>query len=286
MLLSFNDDIYIGLEHNCTQDPSWLADYVIENLIVIQQEKCKQKFQLLCLCIKFEIENDRLFPDLPEIPTRRILHFINDTIDLHSMQSVLKVANDKYKVDELIDATIKLRQYTANDILQLWEDFTHQNQSVGPILISKINYIRSNSFYYEIDKISDHYSVRLIIIGLEHARSRSKVHLNLRVGEYGNSCFTDHMEELSIRYESDTDEQRSVTFLGPELFEFHIDKWGYICKGSTYLDRGSSTSYQYSPGLLICLFIMMVHPDYRAQFIKYLKSLEIRLLKPFLLSKH
>ncbi|CAF4800234.1 unnamed protein product, partial [Rotaria sp. Silwood2] len=59
-----------------------------------------------------------------------------------------------------------------------------QNQSVEPVLISKINYIQSNSFYYEIDKTSYDYTVRLIVVGLEHKRSRSKVHLNLHVTDY------------------------------------------------------------------------------------------------------
>ncbi|CAF0734308.1 unnamed protein product [Rotaria sordida] len=324
MSLSFNDDILIGLEHICTQGPSWLVDYVIENWIVIQQEKFKQTFQLSYPCIKFQIENYRLFPNIPEIPTKRILHFINDSIDLYSMQLVCKqwytilrdeifwqdlyisrygtytnqinniqswkmlyllklegkFANDNNKLDKLIDATIKLRQYTTNDILQLWEDLTHQNQSIEQVSISKINYILSNSFYYQIDKTSDHYSVRLIIIGLEHERSRSKIHLNLRVGEYGGSRFTDHMEQLSIHYESNTNEQRSLIFLGPELFGFHIGQWGYVFTESTYLGRTSSTlSDQYPSGLLICLFIMMVHPDHRAQFIKYLKKLENHCLR-------
>ncbi|CAF1294318.1 unnamed protein product [Rotaria sordida] len=324
MSLSFNDDILIGLEHICTQGPSWLVDYVIENWIVIQQEKFKQTFQLSYPCIKFQIENYRLFPNIPEIPTKRILHFINDSIDLYSMQLVCKqwytilrneifwqdlyisrygtytnqinniqswkmlyllklegkFANDNNKLDKLIDATIKLRQYTTNDILQLWEDLTHQNQSIEQVSISKINYILSNSFYYQIDKTSDHYSVRLIIIGLEHERSRSKIHLNLRVGEYGGSRFTDHMEQLSIHYESNTNEQRSLIFLGPELFGFHIGQWGYVFTESTYLGRTSSTlSDQYPSGLLICLFIMMIHPDHRAQFIKYLKKLENHCLR-------
>ncbi|CAF3354424.1 unnamed protein product [Rotaria sp. Silwood2] len=174
MSLSFNDDIFIGLEHICTQGPPWLADYVIENLIAIQQEKFKQTFQLSYSCIKFETDNYRLFPDIPEIPTKRVLHFINDSIDLYSMQLVCKqwytvlrdeifwqdlyisrygaysgkinniqswkmlyllrlernFENDNNKLDQLVNVTIKLRQYTANDILQLWEDLTHQNRSI------------------------------------------------------------------------------------------------------------------------------------------------------------
>ncbi|CAF1190573.1 unnamed protein product [Rotaria sordida] len=239
MSLSFNDDILIGLEHICTQGPSWLVDYVIENWIVIQQEKFKQTFQLSYPCIKFQIENYRLFPNIPEIPTKRILHFINDSIDLYSMQLVCK------------------QWYTILRDEIFWQDLYISRYGT---CTNQINNIQN--------KTSDHYSVRLIIIGLEHERSRSKIHLNLRVGEYGGSRFTDHMEQLSIRYESNTNEQRSLIFLGPELFGFHIGQWGYVFTESTYLGRTSSTlSDQYPSGLLICLFIMMVHPDHRAQFI-------------------
>ncbi len=191
-----------------------------------------------------------------------------------------KVATDNNKLDQLVDATMKLRQYTTNDILQLWEDLTHQDQSIETILFSKINYILSNSFYYQIEKTSEEYSVRLIIIGLEQECSRSKVHLNLRVGEYGSFRFTDHIEQLSIEYESGTNEQRSLTFLSPTLFGFYMHTWAYMSGEKTYLGRASSTiSDQYPSGLLICLFIMMVHPNHRAHFIKYLKNLERHCLR-------
>jgi hypothetical protein len=331
MSLSFDNDILIGLEHICTQGPRWLVDYVIKNWIEIHQEKLKHNFQVSRPSIDFETENYRLFPDIPEIATKRILHFITDTADFYSMQLVCKqwytilheeifwrdlytsrygaysgkvddisswkmlylvrmegkLATDNNKFDELVDATIRLRQYTANDILRLWEDLTHQSQSVDTVLLIKINYILSNSFYYQIDKTSDAYSVRLIIIGLEHECSRLKVSLNLRVGEYGSSRFTDNMEELSIHFESDTNEQRSLKFLGPALFGFYISGWGYISTGNTHLGRTSSTiSDQYPSGLLICLFIMMVHPDHRAQFIMYLKNLESHCLRSISSRRH
>jgi hypothetical protein len=324
MSLSFNNDILIGLKHICNNAPLWLANYVIDNWIDIHQEKLKHKFQLSRPSIYFEVENYRLFPDIPEIATKRILHFITDTADFYSMQLVCKqwytilreetfwrdlytsrygtyssqasninswkmlylvrmegqLAIDNNKLDQLVDATIKLRQYTTNDILQLWEDLTHRDQSVETVLVSKINYIISNSFYYRIKKTSDEYSVRLIIIGLEHQYSRSNVYLNLRVGEYGSSCFTEYMEHLSIQYQSNTNEQRSLTFLGPTLFGYHIGKRGYISGENIYLGRNASTiSDQYPSGLLICLFIIMVHPDHQAQFIKYLKNFESGLLR-------
>jgi hypothetical protein len=331
MALSFDNEILIGLEHICTQGPRWLADYVIKNWIDIHQEKLKHNVHVSRPSIHFETENYRLFPDIPEIATKRILHFITDTADFYSMQLVCKqwytilreeifwrdlytsrygaysgktddisswkmlylvrmegkLAIDDNKLDELVDATIKLRQYTANDILRLWEDLTHQNQSVDTVLLTKINYILSNSFYYQIEKISDEYSVKLIIIGLEHECSLSKVSLNLRVGEYGSSRFTDNMEQLSIQFESNTNEQRSLKFLGPALFGFYISGWGYTSTGNTYLGRTSSTiSNQYPSGLLICLFIMMVHPDHRAQFIMYLKNLESHCLRSISSMRH
>jgi hypothetical protein len=90
MSLSFDNDILIGLEHICTQGPLWLVDYVIENWIDIHQEKFKQKFQLPRLSIHFETEYYRLFPDIPEIALKRILHFITDTADFCSVQLVCK----------------------------------------------------------------------------------------------------------------------------------------------------------------------------------------------------
>jgi hypothetical protein len=324
MSLSFDNDILIGLEHICTQGPRWLADYIIKNWIDIHQEKFKYNFQISRPSIHFETENYRLFPDIPEIATKRILHFITDTADFYSMQFVCKqwytilheeifwrdlytsrygaysgevddisswkmlylvrmegkLAIDNNKFDQLVDATIELRQYTATDILRLWEDLTHRNQSVDTVLLTKINYILSNSFYYQIKKTSNKYSVRLVIIGLEHECSPSKVSLNVRVREYGSSRFTDNMEQLSIQFQSDTNEQRSLKFLGPTLFGFDISDWGYISTGNTYFGQTSSTiSDQFPSGLLICLFIMMVHPDHRAQFIMYLKNLESHCLR-------
>jgi hypothetical protein len=115
----------------------------------------------------------------------------------------------------------------------------------------------------------------LIIIGLEHERSQSKVYLNLRLGEYENSHFANHREELYIRYDANHNKRHSLTFCGPTLFGFHLVKWHHTDPGSTLLSQTSSTiSDQYPSGLLVCLFIMMVHSDDRAQFINYLKILK------------
>jgi hypothetical protein len=168
MSLSIADDILIGLEYICTKGPLWLADYVINHWMDIHQEKFKQKYELPHPCIEFQIENYRLFPELPEIAIQRILQFINDINDFHSMQFVCKQwytvlheeifwrdlyisrygsysgnmeninswkilyfikleGNIEEKNDihqKLVDATIQLRNYSANDILQLWEDLT------------------------------------------------------------------------------------------------------------------------------------------------------------------
>jgi hypothetical protein len=168
MSLSIADDILIGLEYICTKGPLWLVDYVINHWMDIHQEKFKQKYELPHPCIEFQIENYRLFPELPEIAIQRILQFINDINDFHSMQFVCKQwytvlheeifwrdlyisrygsysgnmeninswkilyfikleGNIEEKNDihqKLVDATIQLRNYSANDILQLWEDLT------------------------------------------------------------------------------------------------------------------------------------------------------------------
>jgi hypothetical protein len=88
MSMSTNDDILIGLEQLCTQSPLWLADYLIDNWIPIQNEKFKQKSPLFRLCLKSEIDNPCLFPQLPKNVTQRILHHITDAVDFHSMQFV------------------------------------------------------------------------------------------------------------------------------------------------------------------------------------------------------
>jgi hypothetical protein len=90
MLFSIADGLLIGLEHICTLDSLWLADYVIENWIVIHRGKFKQKFQLTRPCIQFELDNYRLFPNIPEIATKRILHFITNAVDFYWMQLVCK----------------------------------------------------------------------------------------------------------------------------------------------------------------------------------------------------
>jgi hypothetical protein len=320
MTLSIAGDILIGLEYICTQGPLWLADYVINNWMNIQQEKYKQNYEVFRPCIEFPIENHRLFPEIPEFPSKRILRYITNTSDFHSMQLVCKKwytilneeifwrdlyisrygsysgnidhikswkilyfirlegrnAMNKNTYEQLVDATIELNKYTANDILQLWEDLTHQNQLVDSRIMSKINYILLNVFYYHIEKTSDHYLVGLSMIGLEHTQSRSNVFLKLWVGQYGSmSRFSDQIEELSIGISSSNDKPYHMTFLGPELMGFHFMTRGYGLGARTYLSQTPDRTYaQYPSGLLVCLFIMMVHPDHRGQFIKYLKKLE------------
>ena len=321
MSLSYYNDILIGLEHICTQGPLWLADYAIDNWIDIQQEKFKNKISFVPPSIPVDIDNYRLFPEIPEIVTKQILHYIKDTIDFYSMRLVCKrwygilreeifwrdlytsrfgacvnqtdevyswkmlylirleakYRSDDPRLDQLVNATKELQQFTANDVVKLWEDLTHHDQLIESSLLLKINYILSNSFYCEIQKTSQEYTVRLILIGLEHANSTSKVCLRLHVGEYGNSRFTDYMEQLSIEYNSNSNEQHSFDYFGPALFGFHLAKWGYVSTEKTCLGHDPSTICNLYPwGLLICLFIIMIHPDHRAQHIKYLKNRERR----------
>jgi len=47
MSMSTTGDIMIEFEHLCTQSPLWLADYVIDNWIPIQNEKFKQKNRII-----------------------------------------------------------------------------------------------------------------------------------------------------------------------------------------------------------------------------------------------
>jgi hypothetical protein len=146
---------------------------------------------------------------------------------------------------------------------------------VNPRIMCKINSIISNSFYYHLEYKRDYYSARLIIIGLENTRSQSNVQLEIRIGEDGYSLFSYYKEHLSIRITSDNNKPQVQAFSGPDLFGFWIGRRGYLLKENTLLSQEpSSISEQYPSGLLICLFIMMIHPDHRAQHIKYLKGIE------------
>ena len=85
------------------------------------------------------------------------------------------------------------------------------------------------------------------------------------------------MEHLSVQYQSSANTQRSLEFFGPTLFGYGLHKWGYAAIGGTHLGCNASTICdQYPSGLMICLFLMMVHPDHRGHFIDYLKNLERR----------
>ncbi len=188
-----------------------------------------------------------------------------------------EIKDDSINLEQLVDATIHLRQITANDVLRLLEDFTHQSQSVNSNLLSQIDYTLSHSYYYHMNESADYYSVKLILIGLDHPRSRSKVTLGLRVGEYGYSYFTDHTEELSIQCEMGSDKYRSFSFMGPHLFGIEMGERHYYYNGRTLLTESPNTICPTFPsGIVICLFIMMVHPAHRAQFISYLKNLKAR----------
>jgi hypothetical protein len=164
---------------------------------------------------------------------------------------------------------------TANDVLKLWEDLTHQNQPIHSNILAQINYILSNSYYYFIENTAEFYSVKLIVIGLGQPYSRSNVVLNLNVGDYSCDGYIVRVEELSIECDPNTKKQRSMKFSGSDLFGFSVKLPGYSHKHGTYLTQVPSNSYpSYPSGIIICLFIMMVHPFYRTDFIKYLKVIE------------
>jgi hypothetical protein len=191
-----------------------------------------------------------------------------------------ELINENDKFDELIQASIDLRRYTGNDVFQLWEDLTHQEQQVDSGVLSRIDEMLSNAFYYEMNETSDQYSVKLIINGLEDLYSVLKVHLIVHVSEYRTLYFTDHMEELLVECKSKNTTRFLLKFVGPNLVGFDLECLGYISTESSLLTSTSSLIFPAFPmGLLICLFIMMTHPAHRAPFIKYLKSLESRCIE-------
>ena len=318
MSLSYCDDIYIGLEHICTQSPLWLADCTIENWIDIFHEKFKYTPPSLPVTIQVNLENYRLFPEIPEIVTKRILHAITNIVDFYSIKMVCKrwyaildeevfwrdlytsrfgactdqtdqvyswkmlylirmerkYGSDNLQLNQMVETTRKLRQYTAIDIVKLWEDFTHQDQPVETNILKKINYVLSNSFYYEIRRGQDQYLIRLILIGLEHVGSRSEVYLYSRVAESGSSGYSHYMEQLFICYESNIG-KHSFDLRGSPYSGYNVTGRNDAWQDNMCFNRNPSIiCNQYPTGLLTCLFIMMVHPDHRAQHIKYIKSAE------------
>lgn len=315
MSMSITGDILIGFEHLCIQSPLWLADYVIDNWLLIQNEKFNRKIHLPRSYIKYEVDNHCLFLQLPKNVLQRILHNITNASDFYPMQFVCKrwygifqeesfwqeiyisrygnySTNISWKMlylmriegqsvdEELINASMDLRQLTGNDIWKLWEDLTHREQQVDSMILSKIDMILSNAFYYEIEETADQYSVKLIINDFEDIQSLLRVHLIVHINEYKSALFTDHMEELSIECKSNEKIKYSLKLCAPNLFGFDFDCLGYISTENVLLTSTSNIELPAFPnGLLICLFIMMTHPIHRKQFITYLKNLENRCLE-------
>jgi hypothetical protein len=317
--LSNCEDILIGFKCICTEGPLWLADFILNNWIDIQNEKYK-KLNRPIPCVKYDINNNRLFDQLPEHVTQKILLNLTDTLDFYAMKFVCKkwhnllqdesfwrnlylhrfsslppfskqvkswklfyfirleekqIIGDRMYIEGLINATIQLRKLTANDILRLWEDLTHQDQPVEPTILTRINHILSNSYYYFMEDTGEFYSVKLIVIGLENPYTRTNVVLNLSTTENSYDGYIVHVEELSIECDPDTKKQRSSKFSGSDLFGFAVKLPGYSHTHSTLLTQNPSIQYPpYSVGIICCLFIMMVHPFYRTNFIKYLKVIE------------
>lgn len=319
MSLSTNNNILIGFQYLCTKSPRWLVDYVLDNWISIQNEKFKHHIPLsIYPSIKYEVDNHCLFSQLPEHVNQQILHYITDVTDLYSMQFVCKrwygifqeesfwqhlyishygiySTNISWKMlylmklegqiidEKLINASIDLRQLKGNDIWKLWEDLTHQEQKLDVIILSKIDTILSNIFYYQIEETLNKYSVKVIMNDFEDIQSLLKIHIIVYIDQYRSSQFTDYVEELSIECKSNEKIKYSMTFCGPNLVGFDFGCLGYIFSKNILLTSTTyNTTFPTIPdGFLLCLFIMMIHPNYRQQFINYLKHLENRCLEKF-----
>ncbi|CAF0750609.1 unnamed protein product [Didymodactylos carnosus] len=129
--VSIGNDILVGLEHICTRGPPWLADYAIDHLVDIQNEKFKHKSHALLPCIEFTVDNHRLFEQIPELAMQTILVNIADTLDFYSMQLVDTAATRFYynRLPELVQE--KLRG--INEIILQWiNDPSDNNLPVIP----------------------------------------------------------------------------------------------------------------------------------------------------------
>ena len=320
MAKSCADDILVGFENICTQGPIWLADYLIDHWIFVQNEKFKQKFSPLYPCIELNVEHPCLFPQLPNNVTQRILHNISEIADFYAMQFVCKqwyallhdeafwkdlyisrygtftaitswkmlygmrmlrpFTDETNQLEELVNSSRDLRLTTGNDVLQLWEDLTHQVRRVDPIIVSRVDYILSNAFYYQMEETPNQFSVKLIVEGLKGGCSPSKLHIAVYMNEYCTSHFKDRIQDLFIEFQFREEPKYSLKFPGSNLLGFDLDCLGYISTESILFTASPSCVFPEFPlGLLVCLFIRMSHPSHRTKFITYLKSLESHCLE-------
>jgi hypothetical protein len=80
--------------------------------------------------------------------------------------------------------------------------------------------------------------------------------------------------EMTVEFDENSQEHRSLSFLGSTVFGYGMCRRGFYCKmkaGST--EVSSDICPRFSVGLVNCLFIMMVHPVRRTKFISYLKNI-------------
>ena len=64
---------------------------------------------------------------------------------LYTMKLRYPKLTNRTLFNQLIDATLSLRKATANDVVRLWEDLSHQNQLVHADQLADIDYILSHS---------------------------------------------------------------------------------------------------------------------------------------------
>lgn len=313
--LSIGGDLLIGWEHISTKSPPWLVGFVIDNWIDVQNEKFKDTTRLRpSLSIQCDINNYRVFEELPEFITQKILLNISDPLDFDSMKLVCKRwytifnqelfwrdlyalrcgrssedkinwksaylmkviyrhISDKARFDQLVDATLHLRRITANDVLRLWEDLTNQSQSLNSDLLSEVDYILSNSYYYDLSAESNDYSAKLVLIGFDHPRSQSNISVNFNIFAYQLSSCSDYQERVAVEFDDDSEEHRCVSFMCSAMGgyrNYSHDSFFKRNAGVTKVFRYICS--RFSTDLINCLFTMMIHPVRRAAFISHLKD--------------
>ena len=197
------------------------------------------------------------------------------------MKLIYREVTDTNKFNQLVDATFNLARITANDVVHLWEDLTHKNQSVDPDILLQIDYILSHSYYYHLKEDKHYppftYSAQLILVGFEHPKSQTKISVHLSDMDDSSSYVTDNQIDLTVQFDENTSDNQIISFDGPTLFGLSPGGWGfsYTRKNEGYLKNTPSSVFPRFPeGLLHCLFSIMVHPNHRAQFISYLENIE------------
>ena len=165
-LSSSNGDILVGFEHICTKSPLWLADFLLDHWIDIQNEEFKEIIRLpYSSNIEYNIENYRLFEELPELVMQNILFYITDPLDFHSMKLVCKRWYTILNQESFWQNLYRLRYNSSSEHRDNWKmtyfmKLTYKdvnNQVRFDELVDATRYLRQTTVH-DVIRLSEHLS--------------------------------------------------------------------------------------------------------------------------------